>query len=240
MPINDPKDLKKADQKIRINELKERIKEVAGEETRFDKDEKMPPEVEEQFLEQVLAYEEAPRTDGHKQLEKAGLKLPAPETLKDSELPGLIMEIVRRMAARRMYLTNTNHLSERELYARLYHDVLKEEMPEMPELPAGAGGGGWCYDMIGSGSDEDNETYLRYYADEETRKSWQEDYPKEKMPPHEKPPYDRDRHFPQMELGPPLDDEAFSEMMRELEGEDEDAPKEKPAKKRKGKKKGKE
>jgi len=220
MPVDDPNELNKTDQKIRINELKERIKEVTGHETEFHKETDVPPEVEEQFLEQVLAYETAPTTSAVEQLEKAGLKLPPPGGLKDEELPALLKTIFERMAARHMYVTSTNHLSDRELYERLYSDVLKEEMPEMPELPAG--GGGWCFDMIGSGSEEDTALWLRYYADEETRQRWRKDYPDEKIPPHEDPPHARDRTLPQMELAPPLSDEDFADMMREMGVDDGD------------------
>jgi hypothetical protein len=37
---------------------------------------------------------------------------------------------------------------------------------------------------------------LRYYADDEVRKDWAKDFPDSELPPHETPPYDRDRLLP--------------------------------------------
>jgi hypothetical protein len=37
---------------------------------------------------------------------------------------------------------------------------------------------------------------MKYYADEGTRRGWLADFPDDEMPPHEEPPYDRDRFLP--------------------------------------------
>lgn len=37
---------------------------------------------------------------------------------------------------------------------------------------------------------------MKYYADEETRRQWKNDFPDYEMPEHEDPPYDRDRLLP--------------------------------------------
>jgi len=49
-------------------------------------------------------------------------------------------------------------------------------------------------DLVGNGSKESVELFLRYYADAEARRDWAEDC--DAMPDHETPPYDRDRHLP--------------------------------------------
>jgi hypothetical protein len=54
----------------------------------------------------------------------------------------------------------------------------------------------WRIDLIGSGSEEDIYLWMKYYADEETRRQWKSDFPDYEMPEHEDPPYDRDRHLP--------------------------------------------
>jgi len=91
-----------------------------------------------------------------------------------------------------MFLYNTDHLSDRELYEELWYELLRDENPAMPVNENSA-----CHiDLVGSGSEEDNELYLRYYADEEDRQLWANDWPDDAMPDHETPPYDRDRHLP--------------------------------------------
>ena len=62
----------------------------------------------------------------------------------------------------------------------------------------------WNIDVIGSGSEEDIEIWLRCYADEETRQSWAKDWPDSPLPKHEDLPYDRDRLLasPERPLGP--------------------------------------
>ena len=59
-------------------------------------------------------------------------------------------------------------------------------------------GSGWVnhIDVIGGGSEEDIEIGLRYYDTEEQRGHWAKDFPDDVIPPHEAPPFDRDRHLP--------------------------------------------
>lgn len=91
-----------------------------------------------------------------------------------------------------MFLYSTDHLSDRELYEELWHEVLREKNPVITINENSA-----CHiDLVSSGSEEDNELYLRYYADEETRHRWAKDWPNDVMPTHEAPLYDRDRHLP--------------------------------------------
>jgi hypothetical protein len=59
-------------------------------------------------------------------------------------------------------------------------------------------GSGWRHhiDLIGSGSEEDIQLGLRYYDSEQQRQRWAKDFPDDVIPPHEDPPYDRDRRLP--------------------------------------------
>jgi len=72
---------------------------------------------------------------------------------------------------------------------------LREPMVIMPDNPDFA----YHIDLVGSGSEEDI-VYLKYYADEEARRRWAADWPSERLPDHELPPFDRDRHLPQGRL----------------------------------------
>ena len=152
-----------------------------------------PPDISEQFWERVVAFEKAPWTCHFKQLTDAGMDLPAPESLKDAELTAKLWEVVRALAGMHVFLSNTNHLSDRELYSHLWEDSLREAVADVPpEI-----GGSWHIDILGSGSEEDMFLYHKFYANEESRQRWLKDWPNDPMPAHEDPHYDRDRNLPQ-------------------------------------------
>ncbi len=116
--------------------------------------------------------------------------------LSDAELAAELRRVVEDLAAIDVYIGSTDHLSERELYEKLTGEMLLEEMPIKP-------GSGCCnyLDVIGGFSEEDLEIYYRYYADETERKYALEEFPDSPLPPHETPPYDRDRFLPNFEIG---------------------------------------
>jgi len=60
-------------------------------------------------------------------------------------------------------------------------------------------GGVWHVSLIGGCSEEDTLVYLKYYADEEERRTWQADWPDGEIPAHEDLPYDRDSRLPNCE-----------------------------------------
>jgi hypothetical protein len=97
------------------------------------------------------------------------------------------------MASIGMYLDSTDHLSDRELYVRLWTDVLRQPT----ELDPDDRGAAWHIDLVGRGSDEDIRLYLMYYADEEDRRMWAQEWPDYPMPDTAELPFDRDRHLPE-------------------------------------------
>jgi hypothetical protein len=157
----------------------------------------MPADMEEEFLRHVLEYETAEQISLLRLLENSGLKVPAPESLDDDALKLKLKEIIEHMASVGAYLLHTNHVSDRSLYEYLYHDALREETVLFPENPSYA----YMIDLTGSGSEDDNQTYLKYYADAEYRRQWAHDWPGDPMPEHEEPPFDRDRYLPQSPVG---------------------------------------
>lgn len=125
-------------------------------------------------------------------LRARGIEMPDEKALHDAELHRVLWSVIGGMAELRIFLDWTDHLSDRALYRYLAEALLEEMM--LTDDPAGA-----CYlSPIGGGSEEDNEIYLRYYADEEDRKSWSEGGAA--IPSHEPRPFDRDRLLPQHSL----------------------------------------
>jgi hypothetical protein len=175
-----------------IQDLQRRAEEFVSGELEFFESEEMSDELREEFWERVVAFKETEWITSFELLVQGGMDLPAPEELDDSQLTDKLWEVIRGLAMLRMFLYNTDHLSDRELYEELWHEVLREESPAMPGNENSA-----CHiDLVGSGSEEDNELYLRYYADEEDRQLWAIDWPDDTIPVHERPPFDRDRHLP--------------------------------------------
>ena len=182
------------DQDTRIARLRAELKNVGGSTVTF---ESMPADMEEEFLRHVLEYETAEPISLFRLLENSGFDIPATNQLDDTNLTSTLQEVTQRMATLGAYLLHTNHLADRDLYDYLYHHALREEAVLFPENPSYA----YMIDLTGSGSDEDNFTYLKYYADEEYRKQWQHDWPDDPMPEHENPPFDRDSSLPQSPRG---------------------------------------
>jgi hypothetical protein len=149
------------------------------------------PKEEEEFLEHILfmeGVEEQPLFDA---LERGGIQLPAPATLDDVQLQAKLWEVINAMALLGQYLSRTDHLSDRELYERLWTEILREPASISPNSNAA------CHiDILGGCSEDDLQLNLKYYADEEERVDWAEQYPHDIIPPHEDPLYDRDRHLP--------------------------------------------
>ncbi|HEY5446589.1 MAG TPA: hypothetical protein VIJ87_19430 [Pyrinomonadaceae bacterium] len=182
------------DQEQRIAKLREEIKKLGGNTMSI---EDMPADMEEEFLRHVLEYETAEPISLFRLLENSGLKLLVPGSLTDDDLTPKLKETIERMSSLGAYLLHTNHLSDRELYEYLYNDGLREEAVLFPENPSYA----YMIDLTGSGSEEDNQIYLKYYADAEHRIQWALDWPDDIIPDHEDPPFDRDRHLPQSPIG---------------------------------------
>lgn len=138
------------------------------------------------------AHESAPPITGRELLRRAGFEPPPPAAVDDQQLRGRLWEFIYALAARRVFLFQTDHLRDRELYTWLHDEWLAGETLDIP-LEAE-----WnCnVDPAGACTAEDNVIYLRYYADDEERARWAAQFPEDPMPPRERPSADRDRFLP--------------------------------------------
>jgi hypothetical protein len=203
MPCDD-----EIDQAIRVNKLRAAPREAArGEMVIWEADD-IPPDILPEDISSanslcssgntapsranVVVVESAPLTTNLQQLEKIGVDVPPPDKLDDRQLHAKLWEVIHGLARLRTFLTSTNHLSDRQLYGLLWGDLLRHEVENLPS------DAGWtCHlDILGGCSDEDLQLRLKYYADEADREIWQMEFPDDRIPPHEDPPYDRDAKLP--------------------------------------------
>ncbi len=173
----DRNDLKLVDRAIKIEELKEE----AAQHDEFH---------DQGFWELVYDYEYAPITTDYELLCDDCVEMPALEYLDEDELSAKVWEIIEALARNRVYITSTDHLSDAELYNQLIGDVLHEPRRDVVLQDQAF----FSYDLVGSGSDQDTETFFRYYANERDRILWGDDA--QGMPERIEPPYDRDRFLP--------------------------------------------
>jgi hypothetical protein len=121
-----------SDQEERIDELKRQAEQAAkGKIIAWDSD-VLSPEQREQFWRRVVEYELAPSTSDFQQLTEAGLDLPEPDAMDNEQLASKLWELIGTLARMRVFIQETNHLSDRELYTLLWRDVLRQETPILP------------------------------------------------------------------------------------------------------------
>ena len=148
---------------------------------------------EARFLEYMRAVEgEGPQTTLMALINAEGVDVPPSDELTDERLSSKLWEVIHAIRDHGALLYSTNHLSDRELYAKLRSETLLEEYPIVPK-----GFAFGCHiDLLGFGGDPaDDEIYLKYYADEKTRQHWASEF-NVKLPERAKPPFDRDDSLP--------------------------------------------
>jgi hypothetical protein len=129
---------------------------------------------------------------GFEQLRRDGVHVRPPGDIRPDQIRGFLWELIYALAAQNAFLLQTNHLEDAELYAWLHDRWLARS-----SSPAQ-----WArrsvehIDILGTGTEADNEIWLRYYADEVSRDIWARDFPEEPLPPCEAAPFDRDRWLP--------------------------------------------
>ncbi len=175
-----------------IQEMKEQLKRHFGPSEPLFLGKFGSPEEEEEFLEHILFIEGVGEEPLFDLLEKGGIQLPRPADMDDEQLRKKLWEVINGMALLGCYLSSTDHLSDRQLYEVLWTDILREPTSVRPNNDNAA-----CHiDLLGGCSEEDLQLHLKYYADEEERLDWANQFPEDIIPPREPLAYDRDRHLP--------------------------------------------
>lgn len=136
----------------------------------------------ESFFRHVLAFEDEPTTTIREHLGALG-----------HDMPRDLWSLIARLAELNIVIEHTDHLDDVALFEFLLGYL--DEPVHVPNDP----GMIMHIDLIGSGSDEDNALFLRYYATAEDRQHWRCEFPEEEIPARKSPPFDRDRFLPTSE-----------------------------------------
>jgi hypothetical protein len=150
-------------------------------------------ELHEAFMRSVEDFENAPQTTLSRLLIADGIQLPPPDSFTEETVHDKLWEVINAMARHRNYMSSTNHLSDLEFYRYLWEETLNS--PFKTSSP-GMSNPSWHIDIAGDGSEESDEIWLRYYADEYDRREWLEHYPETPLPDRAEFPKDRDRLLP--------------------------------------------
>ena len=91
----------------------------------------LSPDLEEEILRKMLAADNADPISLWDLLTRDGVEIPAPDQLNANSLAAKLKEIIDHMASHKVYLSGTNHLSDRQLYEHLYSDTLPDKKGEL-------------------------------------------------------------------------------------------------------------
>ena len=140
---------------------------------------RMSLRTENEYLASMLAWERAPALPIASWFVPV-MELPSPDAIDDATLTSLLYQTIDRLYSEKVVLRFTDHLSDRDLYKIVYRDILPccEKKVELP-------GKYLEWRCI-----EDNETWLRYYADAIERRRFQEEFDVD-LPPSETPKFKR-------------------------------------------------
>jgi len=153
----------------------------------------LPVDTPDSALEaQLRAMEPENWTPPAKQLAESNIPLLPPAEITDETLVPILWELLHNLSLRGFYVLHTDHLSDRKLYAELWERGLRDPA----YLPGRNPRGGWFHDFLGSWGDEEMQLWLRHYASDEERAKHAKDWPKDTIPPKEKPPGNRDWRLP--------------------------------------------
>lgn len=187
--------LAKADRAIQRAKLEERVHKLGGIVGRPTGGSDDAPEAGLAFLNHVMAWETGPFSSHAEWLARRGLVFELPEELHGRRLKTELWRLIEALAMARVFLYRTNHLSDAELYTRLWHEVLDGDAPDFARTPDDACH--WDFADYSTGNKADESVWLRFYASEKERREWLRDFPDTRPTPRQRAPFRRDHRLPQ-------------------------------------------
>lgn len=111
----------------RIEELKKQLELMAGGDAEFWSSEELPPDFEESYLEDIVAFESVETgLSLFEGLKQNGIELPDPETLDEEESREKVIEILAALADLRVFIIGDDGMSGHQLYSILWKETLWE------------------------------------------------------------------------------------------------------------------
>lgn len=177
---------------LRISQLQTELAELTGKPVAEHTADNLPDDSPDAYLKHLDLLESGPMFPLADLLKENRNFTPVPPSRLSNpiDLSENLWLLLFTLASMRVFIYDTDHLSDEQLYHVLVEKVLRSDTVDMPVVA------GWnCRFSICEFSDENKrlpECYLHYYADEEFRAEWDEE-----IPPKEELPYDRDRFLPE-------------------------------------------
>lgn len=147
-------------------------------------------------------------------LRRHDLRLRTPADVAPNQQAGCLWELIYALAAGRMFLHSTDHLSDQQLYQWLHDCWMRRPGSD----PGGSQDRDCLVSPIEANSHDGNELWLRHYADEQERRFWSRAFPEDVVPERQTPPHDRDRWLPGPVAG--IDSAADPQCFEETKSDD--------------------
>ncbi|MDR1384416.1 MAG: hypothetical protein LBJ67_11340 [Planctomycetaceae bacterium] len=139
---------------------------------------------ENEYLAAMLEWEKAPVLPIYRWFEPE-LRPPHPEHLNDVALSKILVDLIQRLYEKKIVLDFTDHLSDRELYLLICQNILPAR-----EKKIDTRNGALHWDCSHNGGVQDPTSWLKYYASDEDRDQWADQY-YQPLPEKEIPLYPR-------------------------------------------------
>ena len=107
-----------------IEKLKAQARQAPGGQMMSWESDVLSTDEREQFWQRVMDFENTPLVSDFQRLTDTGMQLPAPDTMNDEQLTAKLWEVIHGLASMGIFLSKTDHLSDRQLYTELSQRVL--------------------------------------------------------------------------------------------------------------------
>jgi hypothetical protein len=88
----------------------------------------------DEYARKMDLFMEGPTTTYFQQLIDAGIQLPDPDSVSDTDIRTKLWEVIAGLEKLRVFLEHTNHLDDRGLYTTLWRETLRGETPAIDEI----------------------------------------------------------------------------------------------------------